>query len=401
MKAALKMTAVTDKTAMESLALPQDLYWDGKTEPISPLSIELFSMTEPAGFWLNDDNIENGITMVSDKDFELKSGMELFNGDDIVFEFSDFKEEWSENKLLLDVDTAIAHPNPVTKVHDSFDIEALKSENFEIAVLTTLTPPQSPPQSSTSATLLQNGIATEGAINVNNVLQLTPSETVSQVPPTALTSSQIHYVPSPALTPAPSTLTLHSLHFTPYYNSAPFTPTDAAQTDDDKRNSQIVDEFLKSCIKELPNLNDDCESMSWSSYSSGSRPDSIVTDEEWSPDSSFSSSASSSPMYNGDEDNSQSMVPKSSEPKKRTRPYGRGVEDRKMRKKEQNKNAATRYRQKKKVEMENVLNEEQKLTQRNEELKRVLAERQREAKYLKTLIKEFYKKKKDSKQANA
>ncbi|XP_054743902.1 cyclic AMP-dependent transcription factor ATF-4 [Anastrepha obliqua] len=398
MKATSKMTADTNNSAMESLTLPPDLYWDGKTEPISPLPIELFSMTEPAGFWLNDD-IENGIILVSDDDFELKPGMELLNGDDFVFEFSDLKEEWPDNKLpLLDVDSTIAHPNPVTKVHNSFDIDTLKSENFEVAVLTTLTPPQSPPQTSTTAaTISLNAVPTEHVVNFNNIAQhqllpISPA-TVSEV----LTP---HTGPSPAVTPEPPSapaLHSHSSHFAPYYPEAPFTPSEAAQTDDDKRNSQIVDEFLKSCIQELPNLNDECESMSWSSYSTASRPESVETDEDWSPDSSFSSSASSSPIYNGDDDNSQSVLSKSAEPKKRTRPYGRGIEDRKIRKKEQNKNAATRYRQKKKVEMENVLNEEQQLTQRNEELKRVLAERQREAKYLKTLIKEFYKKKKGTK----
>ncbi|XP_067621906.1 cyclic AMP-dependent transcription factor ATF-4 [Eurosta solidaginis] len=404
MKTISKVIAYTDNSTMESLALPRDLYWDGKTEPISPLSIELFSMTEPAGFWLNGDEcFDKGIVVVSDKDFELKSEMELNNGDDFVFEFFDFKEEgeWAENKLpLLDVDSAIAHPNIVTKVPNSFDIDAHKSENFQIAVLTTLTPPQSPPRSRTSVPTLQN-VPTESVDNLNIVIQqlpLTPAA-VNQLP-IPLESPQIHVIPS-AVTPiAPTPTTLHSLNFAPFYSSTSFTPSEAAQTDDDERNSQIVDEFLKSCLKELPNLNDECESMSWSSYSTSSRPDSDATDEDWSPNSSISSSAGSSPIYNGNEDNMQKICAKSSQSsknKKRTRPYGRGIEDRKIRKKEQNKNAATRYRQKKKIEMEIVLNEEQQLTQRNEELKRVLAERQREAKYLKTLIKEFYKKKKDNK----
>lgn len=224
----------------------------------------------------------------------------------------------------------------------------------------------------------------------------TTPATVSPIA-TPVTTSTIHAGSSHALAPATPTATLQNLHFTNYYGAAPFTPSEAPQTDDDKRNSQIVDDILKSFIKELPDLNDECESNSSSAYSTVSRPESIVTDEDWSPDSSFSSSASSSPIYgDADEDNSQFVQSKPSESKKRTRPYGRGVEDRKIRKKEQNKNAATRYRQKKKIEMENVLNEEQQLSQRNDELKRILAERQREAKYLKTLIREFYSQKKGS-----
>ncbi|XP_004521481.1 cyclic AMP-dependent transcription factor ATF-4 [Ceratitis capitata] len=391
MKTISKMTSSTDNSTMASLALPPELYWDCKPEPVSPMSAELFTMTEPAGFWLNDDNIESEIVMVTDEDFELKPGMELLNGDNLVLEFCDLKEEWPEKKLpLLDCDAAITHPNVVTKVHNTIDNEALKTENFEISVLTTLTPPQSPPQSARSAAILQNAIATEGAVNFNNFFQQSPPVALSPVS-TSVTPSATHGVSSP----------VGSLHFTPFYNATPYTPSEAAQTDDDKRNSQIVDDILKSFIKELPDLNYDCESNSSSTYSTATRPESIVTDEEWSPDSSFSSSGGSSPIYNGaDDDNSSEFVLKKSvSPKKRTRPYGRGVEDRKIRKKEQNKNAATRYRQKKKIEMESVLNEEQQLTQRNEELKRVLAERQREAKYLKTLIKEFYKKKECSKKS--
>lgn len=66
------------------------------------------------------------------------------------------------------------------------------------------------------------------------------------------------------------------------------------------------------------------------------------------------------------------------------------LEDRKLRKKEQNKNAATRYRQKKKLEMEHVANEEQKLLKRNQELQLQYGEYLREEKYLKKLIRELY-----------
>uniref|UniRef100_A0A8C2Q3C1 BZIP domain-containing protein n=1 Tax=Cyprinus carpio TaxID=7962 RepID=A0A8C2Q3C1_CYPCA len=62
------------------------------------------------------------------------------------------------------------------------------------------------------------------------------------------------------------------------------------------------------------------------------------------------------------------------------------TEDRKIRKKEQNKNAATRYRQKKKLEMENVLGEEHVLSKENEQLRRTLQERRNEMRYLRQLI---------------
>lgn len=147
-------------------------------------------------------------------------------------------------------------------------------------------------------------------------------------------------------------------------------------------NTQIIDDILKSAANEIFE-----ESESQSSISAPSLADYTTTDDEWSPSSS---SGSCSPLQ---ATSNESLNECSASTKKRTRPYGRGVEDRKIRKKEQNKNAATRYRQKKKVEMEIIQIEEQALSKRHDELKRQLAEHQREAKYLKRLIREFYKKK--------
>ena len=76
--------------------------------------------------------------------------------------------------------------------------------------------------------------------------------------------------------------------------------------------------------------------------------------------------------------------------KSRTRPYP-SVEERKARKKEQNKNAATRYRQKKKQEIEVILSEERELQDKNESLKAEVEEVQREIKYLKSLMRHMFK----------
>lgn len=45
---------------MESLDLPQELYWDPKMEPVSPPSMggELFPLDDPT--FLYDDNFANG-----------------------------------------------------------------------------------------------------------------------------------------------------------------------------------------------------------------------------------------------------------------------------------------------------------------------------------------------------
>ncbi|XP_050077670.1 transcription factor kayak isoform X2 [Anopheles maculipalpis] len=68
---------------------------------------------------------------------------------------------------------------------------------------------------------------------------------------------------------------------------------------------------------------------------------------------------------------------------------GRGIEEKKSRKKEQNKNAATRYRQKKKAEIEEILIEEEKLRERNEELKSRSQDLGREISCIKKLMREF------------
>ena len=75
----------------------------------------------------------------------------------------------------------------------------------------------------------------------------------------------------------------------------------------------------------------------------------------------------------------------------RPKPYTRSVDDRRSRKKEQNKNAATRYRQKKKAEIEVLLNEEQSLRQRHSELGDKCSDLQSEIRYIKGLMRDLFK----------
>ncbi|KAB0792743.1 hypothetical protein PPYR_14702 [Photinus pyralis] len=78
--------------------------------------------------------------------------------------------------------------------------------------------------------------------------------------------------------------------------------------------------------------------------------------------------------------------------RRRSKPYSRvGNEARKSRKKEQNKNAATRYRMKKKAEVEEILKEETDLAKHNEGLECQITELQREIKYLKGLMRDVFK----------
>lgn len=66
------------------------------------------------------------------------------------------------------------------------------------------------------------------------------------------------------------------------------------------------------------------------------------------------------------------------------------TEDRRIRKKEQNKTAATRYRIKKKVELEILLDEESQLEERNRQLQERHDELASEIRYLKNLMRELF-----------
>ncbi|GBP15399.1 Activating transcription factor of chaperone [Eumeta japonica] len=113
-------------------------------------------------------------------------------------------------------------------------------------------------------------------------------------------------------------------------------------------------------------------------------PPPSVGSSSFSPRSSPSSSPRSSST---DEDWSVCGVEARSRPK----PYSRSLDDRRSRKKEQNKNAATRYRQKKKAEVEVLLSEERSLRQRHTELGNKCADLQREIRYLKGLMRDLFK----------
>ncbi|XP_017153775.1 activating transcription factor of chaperone isoform X2 [Drosophila miranda] len=243
-------------------------------------------------------------------------------------------------------------------------------------------------------------------VDPSSILQLTPPQSPPQSPP-----QFDGYNQQPELSPAPA---LVKVEQKPCYATdaipavAPATPFSFnagnwVAGSEIARENQLIDDIVNMRAQELelpPNwqqLNDDCESqasssMGCSSSSSSSSSSSRVSgsiadvDDDWLPEQT--SSSSSSPAYTSMEKTSMAA------PKKRTRTYGRGVEDRKIRKKEQNKNAATRYRQKKKIEMESVLGEEHELTQENEGLRRTLRERRSEMRYLRQLIREFYQERK-------
>lgn len=143
---------------------------------------------------------------------------------------------------------------------------------------------------------------------------------------------------------------------------------------------EVVEELVRSRAENLPDWTSDDEDNTSESYSTSSSPRS---------DDSFDNASVS--YSNDDEWSSKSSSDASPSAKKRSRPYGRSSEDKKSRKKEQNKNAATRYRQKKKAETEVVLGEERVLQDKNDKLQVKYTDVQREIKYLKSLMRELYR----------
>lgn len=108
----------------------------------------------------------------------------------------------------------------------------------------------------------------------------------------------------------------------------------------------------------------------------------------WSPRSDYSSGSSHYDYYEPVKKSSSGLRGVT---KKRSRGYGRNPEEKKSRKKEQNKNAATRYRMKKKQEVEVILDEEKILMDKNRKLTTAYKDTKREVKYLKSLLKDLFK----------
>ncbi|TMW40048.1 hypothetical protein DOY81_014872 [Sarcophaga bullata] len=297
-----------------------------------------------------------------------------------MFFFYMFIENFYSPSPILDnsLDSVVTNPTQVIKVQSPVDINLFGFANNGATILTSLTPPSSPPQNVASPVpqaleLTQNppGSVNSLPLDIHNVLQnQRPSVSASPVP------VQNQFV-----------FNGWNNHSTDEPNTAPSSVSSSPSSNGSSNydivlNTQIIDDILKTAANEFFE-----ESESQSSISAPSTTGYNSTDDEW-----MSSSGSCSPSQILSSEALRDSVCISAT-KKRTRPYGRGVEDRKIRKKEQNKNAATRYRQKKKLEMEIIQIEEQELSKRHDDLLRQLAEHKREAKYLRRLIREFYTKK--------
>lgn len=150
-----------------------------------------------------------------------------------------------------------------------------------------------------------------------------------------------------------------------------YTPTTQLPCEDVARELQLVDELVRLHAQNLPNWADDDSSLASSSTASSS-PRSETSDT-----SSYSSYAT------------KKTGTKSEKKIGRSRNFN--SDDKKYRKKEQNKNAANKYRQKKKAEVGIILKEEKQLENKNFDLTNKLADVKREIKYIKNLMRELYR----------
>lgn len=278
--------------------------------------------------------------------------------------------------------------------------------------------------------LLQEFETVYGALEISHG-QLTPP----QSPPLALGGGQRHLTalltPVPAAaTHQPSAATLYHYHphqqqqqqlggralSSDHLSSAPGTPQP-----DVAHELAVVDELVRSRAENMfptwEMLPSSVPSPTSTSTSSGhmSSVSSSATNSGansptphglMSPSSPSSSSSSgfseysSDPewipepvVHSGEGDREQQLVDRPSRGRKRAgKPYTRvGPEDKKSRKKEQNKNAATRYRQKKKAEVEVILTEEKLLQDHKDGLRADVLDLQREIKCLKGLMRDLFR----------
>lgn len=132
----------------------------------------------------------------------------------------------------------------------------------------------------------------------------------------------------------------------------------------------VVEEYVRSHAKDIPSPSSPCTSSGSSSIST----EDVIDDPDWTLENEKDKPSTSRNPYKIYH--------------QRSRP---SIEDKKVRKKEQNKNAATRYRQKKKQEIKEILSEERELTDINEKLKSEIVELERNIKYTKGLMRDLFK----------
>ncbi|CAL7943291.1 unnamed protein product [Xylocopa violacea] len=257
------------------------------------------------------------------------------------------------------------------------------SENGQIKSTTYNEITKVPPQDDTQ-TLLQEFETVLGDVEACH--QIVPSSTSTLTPPQSPPSHKALNVDTQLLVTLQPVQPLYSNQQSvygmvipeekSYANEVPVqwntknVPLDPLNTDV-AHDLAVVDEYVRLYTEDIP-PSSPCTS-SGGSYTSS---EDSVDDPDWILESGRKSTKQSTYVST----------------RNRQKPYSRpSIEDKKVRKKEQNKNAATRYRQKKKQEIKEILGEERELTDHNEKLKNQVTDLQREIGYLKGLMRDLLK----------
>lgn len=142
-----------------------------------------------------------------------------------------------------------------------------------------------------------------------------------------------------------------------------------------------------------PVSSDETDSFSVLSSQPSSPLLSTVDTNQFNEDSDYAVSSVKGSQVS-EQDFTKLKTSKSKGSKARVSPYDSdydNIHDKKIRKKMQNKNAATRYRVKKRIEKESLQEQEVRLSDKNKELKEKVESLQREIKYMKELMNEINK----------
>jgi cyclic AMP-dependent transcription factor ATF-4 len=241
---------------------------------------------------------------------------------------------------------------------------------YDAVELDHLTPPQTPPEQKFFGVPEETQLFAQNIPNIEQHQQHFVFEYQQEVP------SQEQYI---YVQDAPSTDAEISIMFENSNQSMASCDVDGVIIDpepiisspaDLQRELEVVDEIIQAHSRAQSDY-DEATSSSWS-------PRSECSMSSYSQDETPVKKSSSSGTLRGGVN------------KKRTRPYGRHPDEKKSRKKEQNKNAATRYRQKKKEEVHVILGEERVLMDKNKKLSTTHNDIRREVKYLRSLLRELF-----------
>lgn len=431
---------------MDSLDLPQDMFWSSKSEPMSPgykclvasgsssslfLGAPVDGDAEQDSLWPEEDIFSSYFDEIEEDssatattktttltiDYDTEEGQKPRGAEEMLQELIELNEEgqWlnQENVDLSLMTAATVSPPDCNNrvVADSFDNAATElifneitnfCKDFEAAGYQHLTPPQSPP---TSPPLFA------ATIDNNNHGIHQPQQQL-QSPMHAESMNFGSFVD----------LQLQSNVCLDKTFVKPEPEPQQAQIDADLVALELIDELLRNKTKDVhenyvlintqqqqqsltrnDSLLDYCDDnatqypsygnslasspsrSSTSSRSSSGCGDDSQDDDEWMPESSVDGGLKKA------QKRSSSTSAKASPAKRRPYERGGGEQEKKSRKKEQNKNAATRYRQKKKQEVETILEQETRLQKTNRKLTAQFNEARKEMKYLRNLLRDMYR----------